>query len=90
MSLSTQLNRGKLALPLLLVFVVLGVIAGPSAKADAARVVTPVAVAKAVVAKVDLLADVCPCAVRPRALLLAQAPADLGNLVLRWSPACRG
>ena len=86
MSLSTQLNRGKLALPLLLVFVVLGVIAGPSAKADAARVV-----AKVVVAKVDLLvADACPCAVRPRALLLAQAPADLGNLVLRWSPACRG
>ena len=56
MSLSTQLARGALALPMLLGFASLHQVA--SQRADVG--------------------------------LLAQAPADLGNLAIRWSHSCRG
>lgn len=81
MTLSTQLSRGALALPLLLAFAGLGFIQGPASA-------EPVDVA--VQAQDQLLRAVCRLDEgRSRVLVLAQAPADLGNLVLRWKAPCR-
>ena len=79
MSMSTQLTRGAIALPMLLMFVLLGLGAREPVQAD------PIDLAE-----VELLDHLCPeVTVRPRALLLAQAPADLGTLVIRWKAPCR-
>lgn len=100
MSLSTQLTRGAFALPMLLGFAALGLLA--SQRADAERVATPIevveqaahAAAAADVARIarvvaeERLARLCGAG-RTRVLVLAQAPADLGNLAVRWGQACR-
>ena len=79
MSMSTQLTRGAIALPMLLMFALLGFGAGEPVQAD------PIAVART-----GLLESVCSqVSVKPRVLVLAQAPADLGTLVIRWKAPCR-
>jgi hypothetical protein len=81
MTLSTQLTRGALALPMLLLFAALGFVQGPASA-------EPVDVAAQ--AQDQLLRAVCHLDEgRTRVLVLAQAPADLGNLVLRWKAPCR-
>jgi hypothetical protein len=101
MSLSTQLTRGALALPMLLGFAGLGLLA--SQRADAERVDAPIeaitqathAAAAADVARiaravaVERLSHLCAAAGRPRVLVLAEAPADLGSLAIRWGRSCR-
>jgi hypothetical protein len=80
MSLSTQLTRGALALPLLAMFALLGATAGQAVEAEVEQV-----------AKVELIHQLC--AVRGsqgNVLVLAQAPGDLGRLAIRWNPTCRG
>ena len=80
MSLSTQLRRGTLALPMLMLFGLLGFIEAPKAQ--------PAILAGA--AQAELLHAVCPTdGGRARVLVLAQAPADLGNLVVRLRASCR-
>ena len=111
MSLSTQLTRGALALPMLLGFASLGMVA--SQRAEAERVVVPTmsisqSVAIRGMAEAAEAADVvrlaqaaaipalrrlsklCSTPGHARVLMLAQAPADLGNLAIRWSHSCRG
>lgn len=78
MSLSTQLTRGAVALPMLLMFALLGFSGGEPAQAD------PLALARA-----ELVEGLCESAARPRVLVLAEAPADLGKLVIRWKAPCR-
>ena len=81
MTLSTQLTRGALALPMLLLFAALGFVRGPASA-------EPVGVAAE--AQEQLLRAVCHLDEgRSRVLVLAQAPADLGNLVVRWKAPCR-
>ena len=80
MTLSTQLRRGTLALPMLLMFGLLGFVEAPKAQ--------PALMANA--AQVELLHAVCPTdGGKGRVLVLAQAPADLGNLVIRLRTPCR-
>jgi hypothetical protein len=80
MSLSTQLRRGTLALPMLMLFGLLGFVEAPKAQ--------PALVAGAVQA--ELLQAACPTdGGKGRVLVLAQAPADLGNLVIRLHANCR-
>ena len=80
MSLATQLSRGRLALPLLAVFALLGF-------GDAPRP-EPAAVATAV--RAELVQAVCELdGPREHALVLAQAPADLGHFVVRLRSPCR-
>ena len=82
MSLSTQMTRGTLALPLLLLFGLLGFVEAPSA---GAAVQTAVASAPA-----ELLQAVCQAqGGKARVVVLAQAPADLGTLVVRLQAPCR-
>lgn len=82
MSLSTQLRRGTLALPLMLLFGLLGFVEAPQAE-------TALAVASAS-APSELLQAVCPSgAGKARVLVLAQAPGDLGTLVVRLRTPCR-
>lgn len=76
-SLSTQIARGTLALPMLLMFAGLGVVAVRQQAVDPIEA-----------AKVDVMAQVCKVPVRP-VLVLAQAPADLGRLGVRLSQSCR-
>jgi hypothetical protein len=79
MSMSTQLTRGAVALPMLLMFVLLGFAAGEPIQAD------PIAVART-----GLIDSLCTeVTIKPRVLVLAQAPADLGALVIRWKAPCR-
>lgn len=81
MTLSTQLARGVLALPMLALFVALGFVRGPASA-------EPIAVAAK--AQEQMLRAVCHLDEgRTRVLVLAQAPADLGNLVVRWKTPCR-
>ena len=80
MSLSTQLRRGTLALPMLMLFGLLGFVEAPKAQ--------PAFVAAA--AQAELLHAVCPTdGGKGRVLVLAQAPADLGHLVVRLHANCR-
>ncbi len=80
MSLSTQLTRGTLALPMLALFGVLALVANRAASAE-----TLPAPSFKLEASAD--ASCCPHA-RPQ-LLLAQAPADLGLFAQRQGPGCR-
>ncbi len=111
MSLSTQLTRGALALPMLLGFASLGLVASQGAAAERADM-PPMAISQALVIHqmadaaeaaevarlaqaatipaLERLSSLCTMPGRTRGLLLAQAPADLGNLAIRWSHACRG
>ncbi len=77
MSMSTQLVRGTLALPMLLLFALLGVLASQSARQH------PLPVAQA-----SVTAPVCTAPPRPL-LMLAQAPADLGPMAARQGQGCR-
>lgn len=80
MSLSTQLSRGMLALPMLFLFALLGVVAVQKAEADAVQVV-----------RVEVISRICSAPVaRSQTLVLAQAPGDLGRLAIRWNQPCRG
>lgn len=83
MNLSTQLNRGALALPMLAMFVLLGFMAGEPVQAD-----TEARVAR--IAHERLINGLCQLdAGKTRILVLSQAPADLGQLVVRWKAPCR-
>jgi hypothetical protein len=83
MSLSTQLARGTLAVPLMLLFVLLGFVEAPRAE-------TAMAAASAA-APAELLQAVCRMdAGKNRAFVLAQAPGDLGRLVVHLRTPCRG
>lgn len=84
MNLSTQLNRGALALPILAMFVLLGFVAGEPVQADTEGQVTRIAQER-------LINGLCGIDARKtRVLVLSQAPADLGQLVIRWKAPCRG
>lgn len=83
MNLSTQLNRGALALPMLAMFVLLGFVAGEPVQAEARAHV-------AHIAQQRLLDGLCEIdGGKSRILVLSQAPADLGQLVVRWKAPCR-
>ena len=100
MSLSTQLTRGTLALPMLALFGMLALAAGQAADAEAhAPTLPPVAQPSATVSRIELAqsrelqlvlreAGRCGAHARPQ-LLLAQAPADLGPIAQRQAGACR-
>ena len=76
MSLATQLSRGRLALPLLAVFALLGFVDAPRPEPAAVRA--------------ELVQAVCELdGPREHALVLAQAPADLGHFVVRLRSPCR-
>ena len=111
MSLSTQLARGALALPMLLAFAGLGLVASQRADAERANVPTVAleqaeAISRlarateaaelarltqaAAIPALERLSKLCDAPGRARVLLLAQAPADLGNLAIRWRHSCRG
>ena len=82
MSLSTQLTRGTLALPLMLLFGLLGFIEAPHAETAM--------VAASAAAPAQLLQAVCRVeSSRNRMFVLAQAPGDLGKLVIRVHAPCR-
>ena len=81
MSLSTQLRRGTLALPLMLLFGLLGFVEAPRAE-------TALAMASAS-APSRLLQAVCPVPGKARVLVLAQAPGDLGTFMVRLRAPCR-
>ena len=83
MNLSTQLNRGALALPMLAMFVLLGFMAGEPVQADTQRDVARMAQAR-------LIKGLCQIdGGKSRVIVLSQAPADLGQLVVRWKAPCR-
>jgi hypothetical protein len=85
MSLSTQLTRGTLALPMLALFAVLALVSG---EAVSARALAPEA-GPAVQAQAGTgETTACGAQLRPQ-LLLAQAPADLGPLAQRQGAGCR-
>lgn len=85
MNLSTQLNRGALALPMLAMFVLLGFMAGGpvQADADADAHVARLAQARLIKGLCQIDGD------KSRVIVLSQAPADLGQLVVRWKAPCR-
>ncbi|HMB57131.1 MAG TPA: hypothetical protein VKM35_07960 [Arenimonas sp.] len=84
MSLSTQLSRGALALPLLAAFALLALTSPPAASADQLpTTVTAVTVIAQARHSCELVEH------RFMTLRLAAAPADLGNLSARWGRACR-
>jgi hypothetical protein len=103
MSLSTQIARGTLALPLLLAFAGLGLLAND--RADAAPVADPVAqvlqveqaaalaearAAEALPGLGRQLSRLCSTrATRSHVFVLAQAPGDLGTLAVRFNTPCR-
>jgi hypothetical protein len=80
MSLSTQLTRGTLALPMLALFGVLALVGGRAAEAETLDV-APL--------KLEARTDAPSCPGARPALLLAQAPADLGPIMQRPGNNCR-
>ena len=83
MNLSTQLNRGALALPMLAMFVLLGFMPGGPVQADADAHVARLAQAR-------LIKGLCQIdGGKSRVIVLSHAPADLGQLVVRWKAPCR-
>jgi hypothetical protein len=82
MSLSTQLARGAVALPLMLLFCLLGFVEAPRAE--------NAVIAASNRAPAELLQAVCRIeGSKSRVLVLAQAPGDLGSLVVRLRAPCR-
>ena len=82
-SLSTQLVRGAIALPLLLCFGILGFAREPSPAPVRADSV-------ALAVQADLMDAVCQMeGGKARVFVLAKAPADLGTLVVRVKAPCR-
>jgi hypothetical protein len=75
MTLSTQLTRGTLALPMLALFGALALATGPAAEAQG------YAAPESVVVR-DIEAGACAVIPRP-ALVLSLAPADLGPMAQR-------
>jgi hypothetical protein len=89
MSLSTQLTRGTLALPMLALFGVLALVAGETVNAESLAPKAR-ATAQATVAVTATAGEAAACGTHARPqLLLAQAPADLGPLAQRQSAGCR-
>ena len=84
MSLSTQLTRGTLALPMLALFGVLALVSGETVNAEA---LAPKAHAAAPAGETTSAAETAPCG-RPQ-MRLAQAPADLGPIAQRQGAGCR-
>ena len=82
MSLSTQLNRGTRALPLLALLGLLAFAAGEPVDAQPER---PRELPPAIGAVAE---TACGPQLRPQ-LLLAQAPADLGPIAQRQGAGCR-
>ena len=87
MSLTTQLHRGTLALPMLLLFAVLALVANeeisiPDAPLRPAPVHAAVGMARA-------LAPNALCALPRPGLLLGHAPGDLASLAARTELDCR-
>jgi len=81
MSLSTQLARGNLALLMLALCALLALAAGRRAEAESAQVAEQA---------VGMEINAPSCSLPPRhVLLLAQAPADLGQLANRVGHSCR-
>jgi hypothetical protein len=94
MSLATQLARGTLALPMLLGFAALGLLANERVDAD------PIDQAAELVEQLQplehdgnlgqQLAKLCGArSGRTHVLVLAQAPGDLGTLAVRFNTPCR-
>lgn len=83
MSLSTQMNRGAIALPMLALFALLGFSAGEPVQAEPEATVVRIAHDQLVEGLCEINGG------KSRVLVLAQAPADLGNLVVRWKAPCR-
>ena len=87
MSLSTQLTRGTLALPMLALFGVLALVSGEAVDAKAlAPKARPAQQASVATSTVE--AGACGFHARPQ-LMLAQAPADLGPIAQRQGAGCR-
>jgi hypothetical protein len=86
MSMSTQLHRGTLALPMLLLFAALALVANEELPAPKAPIqpapVEAVALARS-------LAPAGHCALPRPGLLLGHAPADLASLAPRTAGSCR-
>ena len=98
MSLSTQLARGTLALPMLLAFAGLGLLANERVDADpieqTLEVVEQVQPVEqdgvALPAIGQQLSKLCGArSGRTHVLVLAQAPGDLGTLAVRFNTPCR-
>ena len=85
MSLSTQLTRGTLALPMLALFGVLALVSGEAVNAKALAPKARPAVEASVASGTG---ESCGTRARPQ-LLLAQAPADLGLISPRQGADCR-
>lgn len=83
MSLSTQINRGAIALPLLALFALLAFVAGEPVQAEPESTVAQIAHERLVSSLCEIEGG------KSRVLVVAQAPADLGNLVVRWKTPCR-
>lgn len=83
MSLSTQMNRGAIALPMLALFLLLGFVAGEPVQAEPKGTVGQIAHKQLVESLCEIEGG------KSRVLVLAQAPADLGNIVVRWKTPCR-
>ena len=79
MLLSTQLTRAALSLPLLLAFAMLALLAESPEQAGPG-LSAPIALAQQICRMPGQRANV---------LVLAQAPADLGTLAIRWQVPCR-
>ena len=100
MSLSTQLTRGTLALPMLALFGALSLVAGQATEAQAAPETVRVVQATATTTRIELtqstdkllivrVGDAGNCGIHARPqLMLAQAPADLGPIAQRQG-GCR-
>ena len=97
MSLSTQLARGTLALPMLLAFSGLGLIANermdeaPAAPAlEMVEQAPPSQRARGTLPAIGAqLSKFCGARSRTHVLVLAQAPGDLGTLAVRLQAPCR-
>lgn len=83
MSLSTQMNRGAIALPMLALFALLAIVTGEPIEAEAETAVAQIAHQRLIDGLCEIEGG------KSRVLVVAQAPADLGNLVVRWKAPCR-
>jgi hypothetical protein len=103
MSLSTQLTRGTLALPMLALFGALALVAGqsveaqdyapqelgvPAAEADSQPRELAIAEGRRLVLEARIADATCSAPARPP-MLLANAPGDLGPIAQRQGAGCR-